>query len=129
MRSAAMLDAMASETTTLASPTTELTNSSARQSATATKPLSTTEKGAFRDLVQTLIPCRNEDPELWFAEHTPLIDQAKELCQQCPLMSECLQSALDRQEPWGVWGGQSLVDGRIVARKRGRGRPRKDEAA
>lgn len=44
-------------------------------------------------------------------------------------MSECLQSALDRQEPWGVWGGQSLVDGRIVARKRGRGRPRKDEAA
>lgn len=38
MRSAAMLDAMASETTTLASPTTELTNSSARTSATATKP-------------------------------------------------------------------------------------------
>ena len=33
--------------------------------------------------------------------------------------------ALDRREPWGVWGGQLLIAGVVVARKRPRGRPRK----
>ena len=30
-----------------------------------------------------------------------------------------------RREPWGVWGGEVFVEGRVVAVKRGRGRPRK----
>ena len=37
----------------------------------------------------------------------------------------CLSTALDRQEPWGVWGGQLLLAGRIVTNKRPRGRPPK----
>jgi WhiB family redox-sensing transcriptional regulator len=36
---------------------------------------------------------------------------------------------LDREEPWGVWGGPLLLNGVLVAGKRRRGRPRKDEAA
>ena len=32
---------------------------------------------------------------------------------------------LERQEPWGVWGGQLLLNGRIVTNKRPRGRPPK----
>jgi hypothetical protein len=29
-------------------------------------------------------------------------------------MIPCLEGALERREPWGVWGGQLLVDGRVL---------------
>ena len=37
----------------------------------------------------------------------------------------CLAGALERREPWGVWGGELLMRGAIVPRKLPRGRPRK----
>ncbi len=80
----------------------------------------------FDDLVAGLIPCRSHDPELWFAERTSEVEQAKALCRDCPLLEGCLAGALEREEPWGVWGGQVFVAGQVVAVKRGRGRPRKD---
>ncbi|GAB3564865.1 WhiB family transcriptional regulator [Spelaeicoccus albus] len=73
----------------------------------------------------TLAPCQSNDPDLWFAESPRDIEQAKALCAGCPFRAECLRGALDRNEHAGVWGGQLLVAGEIVARKRGRGRPRK----
>ncbi len=73
------------------------------------------------------IPCRDYDSELWFAERPDDVEFAKTLCAACPLQAECLIGALDRREPWGVWGGQLLVQGAVVARKRPRGRPRKDD--
>lgn len=72
-----------------------------------------------------VIPCQENDPDIWFSERQAEIFQAKQLCNECPLVKECLQEAIRREEPWGVWGGQSLVDGKIVLLKRGRGRPRK----
>lgn len=75
------------------------------------------------------VPCREYDPQLWFAERPEPVELAKALCGACPLRRECLAGALERREPWGVWGGQLVLDGAIVARKRGRGRPRKDSAA
>ncbi len=75
------------------------------------------------------LPCRSNDPELFFAESPADVEMAKMLCRTCPLMAECLAGALDRHEPWGVWGGQLLVSGVVVARKRPRGRPRKCEVA
>ena len=54
---------------------------------------------------------------------------AKTLCEACPALTECLAGALERQEPWGVWGGELFVQGAIVASKRPRGRPRKNPAA
>ena len=80
----------------------------------------------FDALVAGLIPCRSHDPELWFAERTAEVEQAKALCRECPLRAGCLEGALERQEPWGVWGGEVFVGGQVVAVKRGRGRPRKD---
>jgi WhiB family redox-sensing transcriptional regulator len=44
----------------------------------------------------------------------------------CPIRSECLAAALERQEPWGVWGGEIIERGTVIARKRPRGRPRKN---
>lgn len=70
-------------------------------------------------------PCQVNDPELWFAESPQDIERAKALCAECPFRAACLRGALDRSEHAGVWGGQLLVAGEIVARKRGRGRPRK----
>ena len=75
------------------------------------------------------IPCREYDPELWFAERPEQVEFAKALCGTCPLRAECLAGALGRGEPWGVWGGQLVVDGVTVAHKRGRGRPRKQPVA
>lgn len=75
------------------------------------------------------IPCRDYDAELWFAESPADVEFAKSLCTGCPMRPACLSGALDRQEPWGVWGGQLFIQGVIVARKRPRGRPRKNDVA
>src|SRR5690349_6403373 len=72
------------------------------------------------------VPCHIGDPDLWFAESPVDLERAKALCIDCPIRRECLAAALDRGEPWGVWGGEILERGTIVARKRPRGRPRKD---
>jgi WhiB family redox-sensing transcriptional regulator len=75
------------------------------------------------------IPCLEYDPALWFAESPADVEVAKALCRGCPVLSGCLAGALERAEPWGVWGGELFVRGAIVAIKRPRGRPRKDVAA
>jgi WhiB family redox-sensing transcriptional regulator len=75
------------------------------------------------------LPCREFDADLWFAETPAELEVAKSLCGECPLRVECLASALERREPWGVWGGEIFERGAVVARKRPRGRPRKDAAA
>ena len=75
------------------------------------------------------IPCRENDAELWFAESPSDVEFAKSLCRTCPAVEACLAGAIGRNEPWGVWGGELFIQGVIVARKRPRGRPRKDAVA
>jgi WhiB family redox-sensing transcriptional regulator len=75
------------------------------------------------------LPCRGENPELFFAETPHDVELAKALCADCPVRAECLAGALERREPWGVWGGQLFLQGMVIPRKRPRGRPRKDEVA
>ena len=75
------------------------------------------------------IPCRVNDADLWFAELPADVEHAKSLCRSCPVRSACLAGALERAEPWGVWGGELVVAGVVVPRKRPRGRPRKCEVA
>jgi WhiB family redox-sensing transcriptional regulator len=74
------------------------------------------------------LPCR-EDPELFFAEAPADVECAKALCRGCPIMIACFNGAVQRREPWGVWGGELFLRGQVVPRKRPRGRPRKDEVA
>ena len=69
------------------------------------------------------IPCHNADPELFFADSDVEISLAKSLCGSCPMKQACLEGALDRSEPVGVWGGQLIEDGVIIERKRRPGRP------
>ena len=79
--------------------------------------------------MEPLLPCHAADPDLWFAEDPADLEQAKTLCGDCPVRRQCLSAALDRAEPWGVWGGEILLRGTVLTRKRPRGRPRKDEVA
>ena len=62
---------------------------------------------------------------LFFSEELQDIAAAKRLCATCPVMAECLEGAMARREPWGVWGGQLFLNGHILAAKRRRGRPPK----
>ena len=86
--------------------------------------------GASLDAVDDhLLPCRSNDPELFFAESPSDVELAKALCVDCPVREECLAGALQRREPWGVWGGELFLQGVVIPRKRPRGRPRKNDVA
>ena len=63
--------------------------------------------------------------ELFFSEQLDDILRAKAFCQECPVRVPCLESAVARREPWGVWGGELFSNGKVLAQKRRRGRPPK----
>jgi len=62
---------------------------------------------------------------LFFSEELQDIARAKQICALCPVIADCLEGALERREPWGVWGGQLFLNGKVLASKRRRGRPPK----
>ncbi len=88
-----------------------------------TSPVTTAGVPSWLDL-----PCR-EDPELFFAESPDDVELAKSVCGNCAARMACLAGAIERGEPWGVWGGELFLRGEVVPRKRPRGRPRKSEVA
>lgn len=63
---------------------------------------------------------------LFFSEEIGEIARAKQICTTCALQPACLAGAIERREPWGVWGGQLFFNGKILAQKRKRGRPPKN---
>jgi WhiB family redox-sensing transcriptional regulator len=74
------------------------------------------------------LPCWDEPPDLFFAESPADVERAKAVCGDCAIRAACLAGAIERREPWGVWGGELIVAGRVVAHKRPRGRPPKRAA-
>ncbi len=66
---------------------------------------------------------------LFFSDDIADINRAKRVCSGCPVAVPCLQGALDRREPCGVWGGYLFADGQVLAHKRPRGRPPKNRPA
>jgi WhiB family redox-sensing transcriptional regulator len=76
----------------------------------------------------SLAACRVEGLSLtglFFSEQIDDIARAKTVCSACELQVTCLDGAMARREPWGVWGGQLFANGKILAQKRKRGRPPK----
>ncbi len=76
---------------------------------------------------EQLAACRTEPgaTEVFFSEELAGIIEAKRICAGCQVIAPCLEGAIARAEPCGVWGGQLFSDGRILTQKRRRGRPPK----
>jgi WhiB family redox-sensing transcriptional regulator len=98
------------------------------QVAVSVHPASVDERNPVDAVIAKAARCK--DPRstytpLFFSENPADAARAKAICSRCPVRSLCLARALDRAEPFGVWGGEFVVDGQVVAMRRGRGRPRK----
>jgi WhiB family redox-sensing transcriptional regulator len=61
--------------------------------------------------------CRDVDPEELFvagaAQH-----RAKVICYSCPVRIDCLADALDSRAEFGVWGGLTERERRVLLRRR-----------
>lgn len=51
--------------------------------------------------------CAQTDPEAFYPEKGGSTREAKKVCASCGVRDECLQSALDADERFGIWGGLS----------------------
>ena len=45
---------------------------------------------------------------------------AQQVCKQCVVQPECLEYALERNEPFGVWGGMTVMERKLERRNRRR---------
>lgn len=88
----------------------------------------TTDLASVNDDWQASAQCAtvSNAADLFFSEELGEIASAKRICAECPVIAPCLEAAIRRGEPWGVWGGQLFYNGRILANKRRRGRPPKN---
>jgi WhiB family redox-sensing transcriptional regulator len=71
--------------------------------------------------------CLSEDPELFFPSGNSdsalaQIEEAKKVCQRCPVSGACLQWALETGQDFGVWGGQSEDERREIKTHKARAR-------
>ncbi|MFG2223779.1 WhiB family transcriptional regulator [Streptomyces sp. NPDC050161] len=71
--------------------------------------------------------CRRDEAGLFFApskEPTAARlareEAAKRVCARCPVMIECREHALLQPEPYGVWGGLTAAERRVVLARRRR---------
>lgn len=63
--------------------------------------------------------CRGLDPKLFYPDEHELVDpEARRVCSQCPVQTECLTHALATKEKHGVWGGTSVDDRRQIHKNR-----------
>lgn len=77
-----------------------------------------TSQAACRDLGGSLTA-------MFFSEDLTDVIRATRVCARCPVQLLCLETAIERAEPWGVWGGHVFRNGRILTTKRRAGRPPK----
>lgn len=63
--------------------------------------------------------CRDADPAAMFPTDNDDggIAAAKDTCQGCPVLGQCLGYALDLGERWGVWGGLTYDERKAVRRR------------
>nr|WP_190183618.1 WhiB family transcriptional regulator [Streptomyces cirratus] len=71
--------------------------------------------------------CRRDEAGLFFApskEPTAARlareEAAKRVCARCPVMVACREHALLQPEPYGVWGGLTAAERRVVLARRRR---------
>ncbi len=60
--------------------------------------------------------CAQTDPEAFFPEKGGSTREAKRVCQNCTVRTECLEYALGHDERFGIWGGLSERERRKLKR-------------
>ena len=60
--------------------------------------------------------CVGSDPDAMFVRGAAQQD-AKIICQKCPVIAECLADALDNRTEFGVWGGMTERERRAMLRR------------
>ena len=61
--------------------------------------------------------CKSASPDQLFVRGAEQ-NKAKQVCQGCPVRTECLAEALDHQIEWDVWGGMTERERRALLRRR-----------
>lgn len=66
--------------------------------------------------------CRTLPKEIFFREESLRDDraahkEAKTICHSCSVRDECLEFAIARAEPFGIWGGMTASQRRSYAKK------------
>ena len=64
--------------------------------------------------------CRGIDPDVFYPATDEEADEAKAVCDQCPVRQLCLEHALASRERDGVWGGLTERERRRLIRQRRR---------
>ncbi len=61
--------------------------------------------------------CRGTDTDEFYPDKGGSTRIAKRICARGTVQTECRQDAIDRREPFGVWGGLSERERREVRRR------------
>ncbi|MDP7599170.1 MAG: WhiB family transcriptional regulator [Acidimicrobiales bacterium] len=66
--------------------------------------------------------CRGLDASIFYPDpdDDPQANRAKAVCEGCEVREACLEHALSRREPTGVWGGATELERRRITRRRRR---------
>ncbi|MFP5326469.1 MAG: WhiB family transcriptional regulator [Acidimicrobiia bacterium] len=62
--------------------------------------------------------CRGIDPDVFYPADDDPADDAKAICDVCPVRMPCLEWALSTREKEGVWGGATERERRRMIRQR-----------
>lgn len=83
-----------------------------------------TQPNAFETLSSVVIPewypralCAQTDSDSFFPEKGGSAREAKRTCLACDVRVQCLQYALDNDEKFGIWGGLSERERRLLKRR------------
>ena len=67
--------------------------------------------------------CRGVDPDIFYPpldeiEAAAVVEEARAVCERCPVRQPCLEFALANRERDGVWGGATERERRRMLRRR-----------
>lgn len=62
--------------------------------------------------------CSQTSPDAFFPDKGQPTAAAKRVCASCPVQAECLEYALANDERYGVWGGLSERERRVLKQLR-----------
>jgi len=88
-----------------------IVHSDAHRHAESVRILDTEQRlGDWRDRAA----CRNIDTATFYRHRGESIEDAREVCRRCPVRAECLDYALSTGQKYGVWGGMSERQRRLM---------------